>query len=53
MSAILEALASIATTAMSMLGEVATAVVGSPILLLFVILGLVGLGVGFFQRLTR
>ena len=41
------------TFANSLLGKVCTTVVDTPILLVFVILGLVGIGVGFFKRLTR
>lgn len=53
MSSILTALSDLATTAMTLLSDVCSAVVGSPILLIFAILSLVGIGVGMFFRLTR
>lgn len=53
MSSILNALSELFGTVITMLGDVVTAVTGSPILLLFAILSLVGIGVGMFHRLTR
>jgi len=39
------------TSAIGMVADVADAIVATPILLLFVVLPLVGLGVGLFKRL--
>lgn len=41
------------TFANSWLGKLCACVVGNPVLLVFVILGIVGIAVGFFKRLTR
>lgn len=41
------------TGAMSWAGEVGETVVGTPLLLLFVVIPLVGLGVGLFKRLLN
>lgn len=48
---ILENVGSIFTEAIDWVGDVATTVVGNPLLLVFAILPLVGLGVGLFKRL--
>ena len=48
---ILESAGQIVTEALSWLTETVTAVTGSPLLLLFVILGLVGTGVGLMRRI--
>lgn len=53
MASILTALTDLFGTVITMLGNVVSAVTGSPILLLFAILSLVGIGVGMFHRLTR
>lgn len=53
MTAIVSAIGDLFTMVMTQLGTLASAIVTTPILLLFVILGLVGLAVGFFHRLTR
>lgn len=37
----------------SWLGTLCTTVINQPILLVFVVLGIVGIAVGFFKRLTR
>lgn len=50
---ILADIGSIFTEAISWVGEVASKVVSSPILLIFVIIPLVGLGVGLFRRLLN
>lgn len=42
---------SIFTEAISWVGDVATTITGQPILLIFTILPLIGLGVGLFKRL--
>ena len=44
---------SIVTKAIAWVGSWMTAIVGQPILLLFMLLPLVGLGVGFIKRLVR
>lgn len=48
---ILESAGQIVTEALSWLTETVTTVTGSPLLLLFVILGLVGTGVGLMRRI--
>ena len=48
---ILESATSIVTSALSWLTQTVTTVTGSPLLLLFVILGLVGTGVGLMRRI--
>ena len=50
-STILESAGLIVTEALSWLTETVTTVVGSPLLLMFVILGLVGTGVGLMRRI--
>lgn len=44
---------SIFTQAIEWVGDVATTITSTPILLLFVVLPLVGLGVGLFKRLIN
>ncbi len=51
MASILESAGLIVTEALSWLTETVTTVVGSPLLLMFVILGLVGTGVGLMRRI--
>lgn len=51
MSAILTSVDTIFTSAISWVGTVASTIASTPILLLFVVLPLVGLGVGLFKRL--
>ena len=51
MAAILTDVGTVFTAAIGWVGEVATAISGEPILLIFCILPLVGLGVGLFRRL--
>lgn len=48
---ILDSAGLIVTEALSWLTETVTTVVGSPLLLMFVILGLVGTGVGLMRRI--
>lgn len=48
---ILESAGLIVTEALSWLTETVTTVVGSPLLLMFVVLGLVGTGVGLMRRI--
>ena len=50
-ASILESAGLIVTEALSWLTETVTTVVGSPLLLMFVILGLVGTGVGLMRRI--
>lgn len=51
MAAILTAAGDIVTEALTWLTETVTTVVGSPLLLMFVVLGLVGTGVGLMRRI--
>lgn len=51
MSAILTSAGDIVTEALTWLTETVNTVVGSPLLLMFVILGLVGTGVGLMRRI--
>ena len=53
MEALLTNVGLIVTAAIGWVGQVSTAVVAQPILTLFVILPLVGLGVGLFKRLLN
>ena len=50
-STILNSVGSVFTSAVEWVGDVATTVAGNPILLVFCVLPLVGLGVGLFKRL--
>ena len=50
-STLLTNVGTIFTNAMTWAGEVGETIVGTPILLMFVIIPLVGLGVGLFKRL--
>lgn len=43
--------ASVFTSAIGMVGKVATTITGNPLLLVFAIVPLCGIGVGFFKRL--
>lgn len=51
MEVLLENVGSIFTTAIGWVGTVATTITSNPILLVFAILPLIGLGVGLFKRL--
>lgn len=51
MSAILTSAGDIVTEALSWLTETVNVVVGSPLLLMFVTLGLVGTGIGLMRRI--
>lgn len=53
MGSILTDIGSIFTQFVTMLGNIASTVVSSPILLLFVVFGLAFAAVGLFKRLTR
>lgn len=53
LSSILSNIGSVFTSAMEWAGDVGTAVVGSPLLLVGVVMGFVGVGVGLFRRLLR
>ncbi len=53
MADIITAITTIFTAAMGWMGTVATTVTSTPILLLGVVIGFVGLGVGLFKRLLR
>ena len=53
MEAILTAVSTVFTTAIGWVGDVATAIAEQPLLLIFAVLPLVGLGVGLFKRLIH
>lgn len=53
MASILADIGTMFTTAITWVGNVATTVAGQPLLLVFFLLPLVGLGVGLFKRLVR
>ena len=53
MAAILTDVGLVFTEAIGWVGDVATAIAASPILMIFCILPLVGLGVGLFKRLIN
>ena len=50
-SSLLTDVTSVFTSAIGMVGRVATTITGNPLLLVFAILPLCGIGVGFFKRL--
>lgn len=52
-STITTAAGSVFDAAIEWVGDVATAIVGQPLLMVFVCLPLVGLGVGLFRRLIH
>lgn len=53
MSAILTSLGSIVTAVISMAGDVVDYIVAEPLALLYVLIPLVGIGVGMFKRLIN
>lgn len=53
MSAIITAITDVFTAAVGWVGTVSTTVAEQPILLLFAVIPLVGLGVGLFKRLLN
>ena len=53
MTTIVDAISEVFTGVMTMVGTVAQAIVGEPLLLFFTILSLVGIGIGIFSRLKR
>lgn len=53
MADIVTAIGNLVTGSVTWLGSMATAVVGSPLLLFFVISGFVGIGVGLLFRFVR
>ena len=53
MEALISSVTEIFTAAIGWAGTVGQTVVNTPILLMFVVLPLVGLGVGLFKRLLR
>ena len=53
LSSLLSGATSIVTNGLSWVGQVVKTVTSNPILLLFVILPLVGLGIGLFRRLIN
>ena len=53
MSDILSTVTSIFTAAIGWVGDVASTIASTPILLLFCVLPLVGLGIGLFKRLIN
>ena len=53
MSEIISAITTVFTAAIGWVGQVGETIVGTPILLLFCAIPLVGLGVGLFRRLLN
>lgn len=53
MEAIMTAVTTLFTGAMEMAGDVGSTVAGTPLLLTFAIIPIVGLGVGLFKRLIN
>lgn len=53
MSTIMSSVGSIVSEAIKWVGQFATAITGNPLLLMFVIVGFVGLGVGLLRRLMH
>ncbi len=53
MEALLTAITSIFTAAIGWVGTVATTITSTPLLLMFCVIPLVGLGVGLFRRLLN
>ena len=53
MASIITSIGDVFTAAIGWVGEVAEAVSGEPILLMFAVIPLVGLGVGLFKRLLN
>lgn len=53
MEAILSSAGDMVTEALSWIGEVVTTITGNPLLLMFTVLPLIGLGVGLVRRIIR
>lgn len=53
MEAILTSAGALVTKALAWVTEVVTTITGSPLLLMFVVLPLIGLGVGLVRRILR
>lgn len=53
MAAIITSITDVFTAAVGWVGTVASTVTGTPVLLLFAVVPLVGLGVGLFRRLLN
>lgn len=53
MTAIISALTEVFTAVIGYVGTVATTITGQPLLLLFCLIPLIGLGVGLFRRLLN
>lgn len=53
MSAIITDVTSLVTAAIGWAGTVATTITSTPLLLIFVLIPLVGLGIGIFRRLLN
>lgn len=53
MASILSSLGSIVDSALSMISSVVTVVTNQPLILLYVLIPLVGIGVGMFKRLIN
>lgn len=53
MTAIITALTEVFTAVIGYVGTVATTITGQPLLLLFCLIPLIGLGVGLFRRLLN
>lgn len=53
LSGILDNIGSLFTSAMGWMGSVGTAVVSTPLLLVGVLVGFIGIGVSLFKRLTH
>ena len=53
MTEVLAAVTSVFTAAIGWVGTVADTIAGEPLLLIFVVIPLIGLGVGLFKRLLN
>ena len=53
MAAIIADITSLVTAAVGWVGQFVTTITGNPLLLIFVIVGFVGLGVGLIKRLIK
>ena len=53
LAAIINDIGSLVTGSVTWIGKFVGAITGNPLILMFVIIGFVGLGVGLIKRLTR
>lgn len=53
MASLLETISSVFTSAINWVGTVASTIADTPLLLIGVVIGFVGLGVGLFRRMLR